>query len=79
MVFETVLPRLEAEYILLLGVSIRFPARAGFDWLVIVRAEKPEGRVVAFVQGRSLFDVMEAFAAGVADNSLRWQDDKYAK
>lgn len=79
MVFESLLPLLEAEYIMLLGVSIRFPARVGFDWLVIVRAEKPDGRVVAFVQGRTLFDTFEAFVQGVSDGSLRWQVDKYAK
>lgn len=79
MVFESLLPLLEAEYIMMLGLSIRFPARVGFDWLVIVRAEKPDGRVVAFVQGRTLFDALEAFVQGVTDGSLRWQADQYAK
>lgn len=79
MVFETLLPALEAEYIMLLGLSIRFPARAGFDWLIILRAEKPEGRVVAFTQGRTLFDALEALVGAVSERSLRWQPDQYAK
>lgn len=79
MVIEDSLARLEQDYVMVLGLSIRFPARKGFDWLLIVRAEKPEGRVVSFVQGRTLFDVLEAFASSAGDGSLRWQADQYAK
>lgn len=78
MAFESALPRLEAEYTMVLGVSIRFPARVGFDWLIIVRAERPDGRVVAFTQGRTFFDALEGFVTAVEDNTLRWQPDKYA-
>lgn len=79
MTLEGGLQRLEQDYTVLLGLSIRFPARVGFDWLLVVRAERPEGRVVAFVQGRTLFDVLQGFVEGVEGASLRWQADQYAK
>lgn len=79
MIVDDTLRRLEEEYVTVLGFSVRVPARVGFDWLIIVRAEKPEGRVVAFVQGRSLFDVLESLLASAGDAQLRWQADQYAK
>lgn len=78
-VIGTALAALEQEYCVVLGVSIRFPARVGFDWLLIVRAEVQEGRVVAFLQGRALFDVLEAFVDACEGRTFRWQPDQYAK
>lgn len=78
-VIEGALGLLESEFCVVLGLSIRFPARVGFDWLIVVRAERQEGRVVAFLQGRTMFDVLEAFVSACEGRSFRWQADQFAK
>lgn len=56
-----------------------YPARAGgVDWTCVVSAFVEGVRSVAFVSSPRPEDVLRVVAAGLANGSLKWREDKYA-
>ena len=60
----------------LLGFSVKLDE---FDCLLTLRAEFPAGRMVAFVGGYDLGDVLQKAAKGASSDGLRWRTDKWGK
>jgi len=61
---------------ILLGFSVKLDE---FDCLLTLRAEFPAGRMVSFVGGYDLADVLQKAAKGAAGDGLRWREDKWGK
>lgn len=61
------------DYPVLYSALIKAPKHAGDKWLVVFKADAPEGQVVAFYKGSSLMAALGNGLSAVFSNRIKWQ------
>lgn len=59
------------------GLSVRFPAGSGAEYLVTVRAEAGGVQVVAFHSAYTLGETLRGLYNRMAKSKLKWKEDEY--
>lgn len=67
------------EDVFVTGMSIRIPQDVGEDVFITVRAQSPDGPVVAFHGASSFAEALLGLGNRLQNRSLRWKADQYAK
>lgn len=60
------------------GLSVRFPAGSGAEYLVTVRARAGAVAVVAFHSAFTLGEVLRGLYNRMAAGKMKWKEDEYA-
>ena len=76
---DALLERYDDEDVFIGGLSLRAPGMDQSDWFVVVRAETPEGKVVAFHSAPTFLEAIQGVVARLDNRSLKWKEDQYAK
>ena len=66
------------EDVVVLRMTIRLPQYEGQEYMVIVGARSPEGRVVTFHSSETFAEAVRGALARLENRSNKWREDKYA-
>jgi len=75
--FEVVADRCFGRELVLKGMTVKFPGMERPDYMVVVRAQTPEGNVVAFHNAPSFLEAVSGMVARIENESVQWKEDKY--
>lgn len=76
---ENTLGQLEDEDIFVLGMSLRAPNYEKAEWLAVLRADSPNGRLVAFHNAPSYAELVSGVAERLTNRSIKWKADQYGE
>jgi hypothetical protein len=77
--FEHSVERLEDDDTWVRSLSIRLPDGVRTSYLIVARADTPEGAVVAFHDAPQLLEALGGFCERLRNGSLRWKPDEYRR
>lgn len=76
---EAVLDRLDEQGTFVLGMSIKVKGFDRNDYLVVLRAQVGNERVVSFHTGDTFLEAVRGMAARLENGSVKWKEDSYAQ
>ena len=74
---DRLLERYDDEDVFISGFSVRPPGTSGNDWFLVVRAETPEGKKVAFHNAPTFAELVKGLVDRLSNRSLKWKADQY--
>lgn len=61
------------------GLTVKLPREIGDDFLIVVRAQKEEARVVAFHGAPTFAEAVVGMLTRLQQDTLKWKEDEYAR
>ena len=72
---ERIFERCWDEDVFVRNVNIKLDGGGGGNYLAIVKAETPEGKIVAFHDAPTLLELVTGLLARLENKSLKWRED----
>lgn len=73
---EDRLQKLDDEDIIVTHINCKRPDAYRTDWLIVVKAETGQGRVVGFGGGSTLADALRGTLKRLYNRSMKWREDR---
>jgi len=74
---ERALERLDQEDVVVGRVVIRLPVGDGAEFLAVLNADTPEGKMVAFHRAGTFMECIVGVCERLVNGSMKWTADKY--
>lgn len=79
LVVDKLLADWDEDEVFIDGFSLRPPSMDRGDWLMVIRANGPEGRLVAFHDAPTFAELIVGFVNRLQNRSLKFREDQYAR